>query len=57
MTLNEKDMFDRGAKAQALTQTVTKLMFFTEGAPREPIQDWVVARAAYDCASMLRPLF
>ncbi|KAH8435188.1 FAD-dependent oxidoreductase [Aspergillus melleus] len=52
----EKELMDRGGKAQALTQKLMGLMFFTEGAPRETIQDWIIARASYDCDARVRPL-
>ncbi|KAI9039846.1 FAD-dependent oxidoreductase [Aspergillus affinis] len=53
--LYEKELMDRGSKAQALTQKLMELMFFTEGAPRETIQDWIIARASYDCDPRMRP--
>lgn len=53
---SEQEMFVRATKAQALTKKLMDLMFFTKGAPRSSIQDWVVTRAVYDSNPTLQPL-
>lgn len=38
----EQDMFERMSRVQAMTEKVTKLMFFTDGAPRTVIEQWIL---------------
>ncbi|PYI08369.1 putative oligopeptide transporter [Aspergillus sclerotiicarbonarius CBS 121057] len=52
----ETEMFQRAVKAQKLTQKMMQCMYFTEGAPRTGIENWVIARAAHDCHPVAEPI-
>lgn len=52
----ESAMFKRARRAQKMTESMLKAMYFTEGAPRTSIASWVVARASYDAPPAVRVL-
>ncbi|RAK98124.1 FAD-dependent oxidoreductase [Aspergillus ibericus CBS 121593] len=52
----EREMFKRAFRAQKLTQKMMQCMYFTEGAPRTGIENWVIARAAHDCHPVAEPV-
>ncbi|KAL2060364.1 hypothetical protein VTL71DRAFT_9759 [Oculimacula yallundae] len=44
----EKDMFSRAVHAQRMTQGMMADMFFTKGAPRSSMQNWLLRRVSFD---------
>jgi 2-polyprenyl-6-methoxyphenol hydroxylase-like FAD-dependent oxidoreductase len=52
----EREMFKRATKAQHMTDKMRIASFFTPGAPRESLPQWILARAKYDVHPLVYPL-